>query len=90
MLPGWIPHALFGSNLVMIAVALLWALAGVGDWRWIGIGALLAVGCVQTLVAWALVRPQEFGAPAQRGAAEAAATPRIRVHFVDETPRHRR
>jgi hypothetical protein len=87
---GWIPQALVFSDLVMVAVAALWTFAGEGDWRWIGIGALLAVGCVQALVAWTLVRPADSGKNAQRGGSESALTPRIRVHFVDETPRHRR
>jgi hypothetical protein len=87
---GWIPQALVFSDLVMVAVAVLWAVAGEGDWRWIGIGALMVVGCVQALVAWTLVRPADTGNALNRGASEPAAAPRIRVHFVDETPRHRR
>jgi hypothetical protein len=87
---GWIPQALVCSDLVMVAVAALWTFAGEGDWRWIGIGALLAVGCVQALVAWALVRPAESGNGIQLGGSESTVAPRIRVHFVDETPRHRR
>lgn len=87
---GWIPQALVCSDLVMVAVAALWTFAGEGDWRWIGIGALLAVGCVQALVAWTLVRPSEPGNSVQPGGSEATVAPRIRVHFVDETPRHRR
>jgi hypothetical protein len=88
--PVWIPQALVFSDLVMVAVAVLWTVAGEGDWRWIGIGALLSVGCVQALVAWTLARPAESGNNVQRGGSESTAAPRIRVHFVDETPRHRR
>ncbi len=87
---GWIPQALVFSDLVMVAVAALWTFAGEGDWRWIGIGALLAVGCVQALVAWTLVRPAESGNNVHHGGSESTVAPRIRVHFVDETPRHRR
>lgn len=93
-IPAWISPALFASDGVMLAVAALWTFAGNGDWRWLGIGCLLAVGSVQALVAWSL-RPRQETAPSStqrwpEPGEPAGSVPRMRVHFVDELPRKRR
>lgn len=94
VLPGWILPALYASDAVMLCVGVFWTLAGSGNWRWLGIGSLLAVGCVQTLVAWHLQQGRDSAPPsAERWPAPgepAGGVPRLRVHFVDELPRNRR
>ena len=91
----WIPLALFASDAVMIGVASLWAVAGYGSWRWLGIGLLLVVGCVQAVAAWRLHGGSAVSPPSptwlKPASPETVSNPaRVRVHFVDELPRNRR
>jgi hypothetical protein len=92
---AWIPVALFASDAVMIGVATLWAVAGYGSWRWLGIALLLVVGCVQAVAAWRLRGGSAASPPSptwlKPASPESVSNPaRVRVHFVDELPRNRR